>query len=79
MSQRSHIVLWLVAVVIGHAVQLAPAAADAPASAAWTVAADAPFSAAELQRDGADPVADAARRAERASAGIANIRALLGE
>jgi hypothetical protein len=40
----------LVAAVIGHAVQLAPAAADAPASAAWTVAADAPFSAAELQR-----------------------------
>ena len=35
--------------------------------------------AAELQRDGADPVADAARKAERASAGIANIRALLGE
>ena len=35
--------------------------------------------AAELQRDGADPVADAARKAERASAGIANIRALLGD
>ncbi len=35
--------------------------------------------AAELQRDGADPVADAVRKAERASAGIANIRALLGD
>ena len=35
--------------------------------------------AAELQRDGADPVADAARKKERASAGIANIRALLGD
>ncbi len=35
--------------------------------------------AAELQRDGADPVADAARKAERANAGIANIRALLGD
>ena len=35
--------------------------------------------AAELQRDGADPGADAARKAERASAGIANIRALLGD
>ena len=35
--------------------------------------------AAELQRDGADPVADAARKQERASAGIANIRALLGD
>ncbi|MBP6796820.1 MAG: UvrD-helicase domain-containing protein [Luteimonas sp.] len=33
--------------------------------------------AAELQRDGADPVADAARKAERATAGFANIRALL--
>jgi ATP-dependent DNA helicase Rep len=33
--------------------------------------------AAELQRDGADPEADAARRAERASAGFASIRALL--
>ena len=33
----------------------------------------------ELQRDGADPVADAARKKERASAGIANIRALLGD
>jgi len=32
---------------------------------------------AELQRDGADPVADAERRAERASAGFASIRALL--
>ncbi len=31
----------------------------------------------ELQRDGADPVADAARKAERASAGLASIRALL--
>jgi len=35
--------------------------------------------AAELQRDGADPVADAARKQERARAGIANIRALLGD
>ncbi|RZA20635.1 MAG: ATP-dependent DNA helicase Rep [Lysobacteraceae bacterium] len=35
--------------------------------------------AAELQRDGADPVADAARKAERATAGIANIRAMLGD
>jgi ATP-dependent DNA helicase Rep len=35
--------------------------------------------AAELQRDGANPVADAVRKAERASAGIANIRALLGD
>ena len=33
--------------------------------------------AAELQRDGADPVADAARKQERATAGFANIRALL--
>jgi ATP-dependent DNA helicase Rep len=33
--------------------------------------------AAELQRDGADPVADAARKQERASAGLASIRALL--
>ena len=33
----------------------------------------------ELQRDGADPMADAARKAERASVGIANIRALLGD
>jgi ATP-dependent DNA helicase Rep len=33
----------------------------------------------ELLRDGADPVADAARKAERASVGIANIRALLGD
>jgi ATP-dependent DNA helicase Rep len=33
--------------------------------------------AAELQRDGADPVADAERRQERASAGFAAIRALL--
>ena len=33
--------------------------------------------AAELQRDGADPVADAARKAERATAGFAAIRALL--
>ena len=33
----------------------------------------------ELQRDGADPVADAARKQERARAGIANIRALLGD
>jgi ATP-dependent DNA helicase Rep len=33
----------------------------------------------ELKRDGADPVADAARKAERASVGIANIRALLGD
>ncbi len=35
--------------------------------------------AAELQRDGADPVADAARKAERASAGLANIRAMLAD
>ncbi len=34
--------------------------------------------AAELHRDGADPVADAARRDERAQAGFADIRALLG-
>ena len=34
--------------------------------------------AAELQRDGADPVADAERKAERASAGFAAIKALLG-
>ena len=33
----------------------------------------------ELQRDGADPVADAAHKAERRTAGFANIRALLGE
>ena len=33
----------------------------------------------ELQRDGADPVADAARKQERARAGIASIRALLGD
>ncbi|MHB8912392.1 MAG: UvrD-helicase domain-containing protein [Lysobacter sp.] len=33
--------------------------------------------AAELQRDGADPVADAARKQERATAGFAAIRALL--
>ncbi|MCJ0826390.1 UvrD-helicase domain-containing protein [Luteimonas sp. 50] len=33
--------------------------------------------AAELQRDGADPVADAARKQERASAGFAAIKALL--
>ena len=33
--------------------------------------------AAELQRDGADPVADAARKAERADVGFASIRALL--
>lgn len=33
--------------------------------------------AAELQRDGDDPVADAARKAERAVAGFADIRALL--
>ena len=33
--------------------------------------------AAEIQRDGDDPVADAARKAERASAGFADIRALL--
>ncbi len=33
----------------------------------------------ELHRDGADPVADAAHKAERRSAGFANIRALLGE
>ena len=35
--------------------------------------------AAELQRDGADPEADAARKAERATVGLANIRALLGD
>ena len=34
--------------------------------------------AAELQRDGADPVADAERKAERANAGFAAIRELLG-
>ena len=34
--------------------------------------------AAELQRDGADPVADAERKAERANAGFAAIKALLG-
>ena len=34
---------------------------------------------AELQRDGADPVADAARKQERATAGFAAIKALLGE
>lgn len=33
----------------------------------------------ELQRDGADPVADAARKQERASAGFAAIKALLGD
>ncbi|MBA2237838.1 MAG: ATP-binding domain-containing protein, partial [Lysobacter sp.] len=33
--------------------------------------------AAELQRDGADPVADAARKHERATAGFAAIKALL--
>ncbi|MGY0800083.1 UvrD-helicase domain-containing protein [Lysobacter sp. A286] len=33
--------------------------------------------AAEIQRDGADPVADAARKQERATAGLAAIRALL--
>ncbi len=31
----------------------------------------------ELQRDGADPVADAARKQERASAGLAAIQAML--
>ncbi|KGM52753.1 ATP-dependent DNA helicase Rep [Lysobacter concretionis Ko07 = DSM 16239] len=35
--------------------------------------------AAEIQRDGADPVADAARKQERAAAGLAAIRALLDE
>ncbi|MDG2517764.1 UvrD-helicase domain-containing protein [Lysobacter soli] len=35
--------------------------------------------AAEIQRDGADPVADAARKQERAAAGFAAIKALLGE
>lgn len=35
--------------------------------------------AAEIQRDGADPVADAARKQERAAAGFAAIRALLEE
>ena len=34
---------------------------------------------AELQRDGADPVADAARKAERANVGFASIRALLDD
>jgi len=33
--------------------------------------------AAELQRDGADPVADAARKQERATVGFASIKALL--
>ena len=33
--------------------------------------------AAELQRDGADPVADAERKKERADAGFAAIRAML--
>ncbi|WP_411833313.1 UvrD-helicase domain-containing protein [Pseudoxanthomonas mexicana] len=33
----------------------------------------------ELQRDGADPVADAAHKKERASAGLAAIQALLGD
>jgi len=33
--------------------------------------------AAEIQRDGADPVADPARKSERATAGFAAIRALL--
>jgi ATP-dependent DNA helicase Rep len=33
--------------------------------------------AAELQRDGADPVADAIHKQERASAGFAAIKALL--
>ncbi|MDI1252351.1 UvrD-helicase domain-containing protein [Thermomonas sp.] len=35
--------------------------------------------AAELQRDGADPVADAAHKAERRDAGLANIRAMLAD
>ena len=35
--------------------------------------------AAELQRDGADPVADAAAKKERANASFAAIQALLGE
>ena len=35
--------------------------------------------AAELQRDGADPIADAARKAERRDAGLANIRAMLAD
>ncbi len=35
--------------------------------------------ASDLQRDGTDPEADAARRAERASAGLDAIRALLGQ
>ena len=34
---------------------------------------------AEIQRDGADPVADAARKQERAAAGLAAIRALLND
>ena len=34
---------------------------------------------AEMQRDGADPVADAARKQERAAAGFAAIKAVLGE
>ncbi|MDI9238202.1 UvrD-helicase domain-containing protein [Lysobacter sp. LF1] len=34
---------------------------------------------AEIQRDGSDPVADAARKQERAAAGFAAIKALLGE
>ena len=33
--------------------------------------------AAEIQRDGADPAADAERKKERASAGLAAIKALL--
>ncbi|MGY1426201.1 hypothetical protein [Lysobacter sp. A289] len=33
--------------------------------------------AAEIQRDGADPVADAARKQERAAVGLGAIRALL--
>ena len=35
--------------------------------------------AAELQRDGADPEAEAAQKAERRSASLANIRAMLAE
>ena len=35
--------------------------------------------AAELQRDGVDPAADAERRRERARVGFADIRALLGD
>ena len=60
------------------------AVARAPGPALGPAAASGPsrfldeLPAAELQRDGADPVADAERKAERASAGFAAIRELLG-